>query len=48
MKIYKLTITTLKVVRDANGNVLNDGDTIDCRAEGIGAIGLKSKFVKKA
>ncbi len=70
-----------KVFKDANGNVLNDGDTvtvlkdlkvkgtskvlkmgtkvknirlvngdhdIDCRAEGIGAIGLKSKFVKKA
>ena len=69
------------VVRDSNGNILNDGDTvtvikdlkvkgtskvlkvgtkvknirlvdgdhdIDCRAEGIGAIGLKSKFVKKA
>ncbi len=67
-------------VRDANGNVLQDGDTvtvikdlkvkgssavvkvgtkvknirlvdgdhdIDCRIEGIGAMGLKSEFVKK-
>lgn len=70
-----------KVFKDANGNILNDGDTvtvlkdlkvkgtskvlkvgvkvknirlvdgdhdIDCRVEGIGAIGLKTKFVKKA
>lgn len=70
-----------RVVRDANGNVLQDGDTvtvikdlrvkgsstvlkvgtrvknirlvegdhdIDCRIEGIGAMGLKSEFVKKA
>lgn len=70
-----------KVVRDANGNVLNDGDTvvvikdlkvkgassvvkvgtkvknihlvdgdhdIDCKIPGIGAMGLKSEFVKKA
>jgi protein PhnA len=69
------------VVRDANGNVLQDGDTvvvikdlkvkgasavvkvgtrvkgirlvdgdhdIDCRIEGIGQMGLKSEFVKKA
>ena len=69
------------VVRDANGNVLNDGDTvvvikdlkvkgsssvvkvgtkvknirlvngdhdIDCTIPGIGAMGLKSEFVKKA
>ena len=69
------------VVRDANGTVLNDGDTItvikdlkvkgssavvkigtrvkgirlvegdhdiDCRIEGIGAMRLKSQFVKKA
>lgn len=68
-------------VRDANGNVLADGDTvvvikdlkvkgsssvvkmgtqvknirlvdgdhdIDCRIPGIGAMGLKSEFVKKA
>lgn len=70
-----------RVVRDANGNVLQDGDTvtvikdlkvkgsslvvkvgtrvknirlvegdhdIDCRIDGIGAMGLKSEFVKKA
>jgi protein PhnA len=69
------------VVRDANGNVLNDGDTvvvvkdlkvkgssstvkvgtkvknirlvdgdhdIDCKVPGIGPMGLKSEFVKKA
>lgn len=69
-----------RVVRDANGNVLNDGDTvtvikdlkvkgasstikvgtkvkiirlvegdhdIDCKIEGIGAMQLKSEFVKK-
>jgi len=69
-----------RVVRDAVGNVLSDGDTvtlvkdlkvkgsslvvkvgtkvknirlvdadhdIDCRIEGIGAMGLKSEFVKK-
>ncbi len=69
-----------KVVRDANGNVLADGDTvtvikdlkvkgsslvvkvgtkvknirlvegdhdIDCRIDGIGAMQLKSEFVKK-
>ncbi len=70
-----------RVVRDAHGNVLNDGDTvtvikdlkikgssavvkvgtkvkgirlvegdhdIDCRIDGIGAMQLKSEFVKKA
>lgn len=70
-----------KVVRDANGNVLQDGDTItvikdlkvkgsssvvkvgtkvknirlvdgdhdiDCKIDGIGAMKLKSEFVKKA
>jgi protein PhnA len=70
-----------RVVRDAFGNVLNDGDTvtvikdlkirgsssvvkvgtkvrnirlvegdhdIDCRIDGIGAMQLKSEFVKKA
>jgi protein PhnA len=70
-----------RIVRDAYGNVLNDGDTvtvikdlkikgssavvkvgtkvknirlvegdhdIDCKIEGIGAMGLKSEFVKKA
>ena len=69
------------VVKDANGNVLNDGDTItvikdlkvkgsssvvkvgtkvknirlvdgdhdiDCKIDGIGAMKLKSQFVKKA
>lgn len=71
----------VRVVRDANGNVLQDGDSvvvikdlkvkgassvvkvgtkvrnirlvegdhdIDCRIDGIGAMGLKSEFVKKA
>ena len=71
----------LRVVRDANGNVLADGDTvtvikdlkvkgsslvvkvgtkvknirlvdgdhdIDCKIDGIGSMGLKSEFVKKA
>ena len=70
-----------RVVRDANGNVLQDGDTvivikdlkvkgsstvvkggtkvkrirlvegdhdIDCKIDGIGAMQLKSEFVKKA
>lgn len=70
-----------RVVRDANGNVLNDGDSvtvikdlkvkgsslvvkvgtkvksirlvegdhdIDCKIDGIGAMQLKSEFVKKA
>lgn len=70
-----------RVVRDANGNELHDGDTvtvikdlkvkgsslvvkvgtkvknirlvdgdhdIDCRIDGIGQMGLKSEFVKKA
>lgn len=69
-----------KVIRDANGNLLNDGDTItvvkdlkvkgsslvvkvgtkvknirlvdgdhdiDCKIDGIGAMKLKSEFVKK-
>ena len=69
-----------KVIKDANGNILNDGDTvtvikdlkvkgsslvvkvgmkvknirlvdgdhdIDCKIDGIGAMKLKSKFVKK-
>lgn len=71
----------IRVVRDAYGNVLNDGDTvtvikdlkikgsslvvkvgakaknirlvegdhdIDCKIDGIGAMQLKSEFVKKA
>jgi protein PhnA len=70
-----------RVVRDSNGNLLQDGDTvtvikdlkvkgsssvvkvgtkvknirlvdgdhdIDCRIDGIGQMGLKSEFVKKA
>ena len=72
---------TVRQVRDAHGNVLQDGDTvtvikdlkvkgsstvvkvgtrvknirlvdgdhdIDCKIDGIGAMGLKSEFVKKA
>jgi protein PhnA len=71
----------VRVVRDANGNELHDGDTvtvikdlkvkgsslvvkvgtrvknirlvegdhdIDCKIDGVGAMGLKSEFVKKA
>ncbi|MDP1573443.1 MAG: zinc ribbon domain-containing protein YjdM [Coxiellaceae bacterium] len=71
---------TVRVIKDANGNVLQDGDTvtvikdlkvkgsslvvkvgtkvrnirlvdgdhdIDCKIDGIGAMGLKSEFVKK-
>ncbi len=71
----------VRVVRDANGQILQDGDTvtvikdlkvrgsssvvkvgtkvknirlvdgdhdIDCKIDGIGAMGLKSEFVKKA
>lgn len=74
-------VETQHVVRDAVGNVLQDGDTvtvikdlkvkgsssvvkvgtkvknirlvdgdhdIDCRIDGIGSMGLKSEFVKKA
>ena len=70
-----------RVIKDSNGNVLNDGDTvtvikdlkvkgsslvvkvgtkvrnirlvdgdhdIDCKIDGIGQMGLKSEFVKKA
>ena len=70
-----------RIIKDANGNVLNDGDTIavikdlkvkgsssvvkigtkvknirlvdgdhdiDCKIDGIGAMKLKSQFVKKA
>lgn len=73
--------TQARVVKDAHGNVLSDGDTvtvikdlkvkgsssvvkvgtrvknirlvdgdhdIDCKIDGIGAMGLKSEFVKKA
>ena len=61
-----------KIFKDANGNVLNDGDSvkgsssvvkigtkvknirlvdgdhdIDCKIDGIGAMQLKSEFVKK-
>ena len=71
----------LRIIRDANGNELKDGDTvtvikdlkikgsslvvkvgtkvknirlaegdhdIDCKIDGIGAMGLKSEFVRKA
>ena len=73
--------TDVRIIKDANGNVLQDGDTvtvikdlkvkgsssvvkvgtkvkiirlvdgdhnIDCRIDGIGAMKLKSEFVKKA
>jgi len=75
------TVEELRVVKDANGNVLADGDAvtvikdlkvkgtslvvkmgtkvrnirlvdgdhdIDCKIDGIGAMQLKSEFVKKA
>jgi len=75
------TADAVREVRDAHGNLLQDGDTvtvikdlkvkgsstvvkvgtkvknirlvdgdhdIDCKIEGIGAMGLKSEFVKKA
>lgn len=75
------TQDTAKVVKDSNGHILQDGDTvtvikdlkvkgsslvvkvgtrvknirlvdgdhdIDCKIEGIGAMKLKSEFVKKA
>lgn len=74
------TVDEVRVIRDAVGNVLTDGDTvtvikdlkikgsslvvkvgtkvknirladgdhdIDCKIDGIGAMGLKSEFVKK-
>ena len=75
------TVEQAKVVKDAVGNILQDGDTvtvikdlkvkgssssvkvgtkvknirlvdgdhdIDCKIDGIGAMGLKSEFVRKA
>jgi protein PhnA len=75
------TESDVLVVKDSNGTILHDGDTvitikdlpvkgaskvikagtkvkniklvsgdhdIDCKVEGFGAMGLKSKFVKKA
>jgi protein PhnA len=74
-------LSEVRIVRDANGNELKDGDTvtvikdlkikgsslvvkvgtkvknirlaegdhdIDCKIDGIGAMGLKSEFVRKA
>lgn len=74
-------LETIKIVKDSNGNLLQDGDTItvikdlkvkgsslvvkvgtkvknirlvdgdhdiDCKIDGIGAMKLKSEFVKKA
>ena len=74
-------MTEMRMVRDASGNVLNDGDSvtvikdlkvkgsssvvkvgtkvknirlvggdhdIDCKIDGIGAMSLKSEFVRKA
>ncbi len=79
--IAETQIPDESVVRDANGNILQDGDSvivikdlklkgsstvikggtkvkkirlvdgdhnIDCKIDGIGAMGLKSEFVKKA
>ena len=42
------------VVKNSNGNILQDGDLvdsdhdIDCKIDGFGAMGLKSEFVRKA
>ena len=36
------------VIKDVNGNVLNDGHDIECKIDGFGAIKLKSSVVKKA
>lgn len=80
-KVAAAAAEEVKVVRDAVGNVLQDGDTvtvikdlkvkgsslvvkvgtkvknirlvdgdhdIDCKIDGVGAMGLKSEFVKKA
>jgi protein PhnA len=80
-KVAAEDVNEQRVVRDAVGNTLNDGDTvtvikdlkvkgsslvvkvgtkvknirlvdgdhdIDCKIDGIGAMGLKSEFVKKA
>jgi protein PhnA len=77
----KAAIDETKIIKDANGNILADGDTvtvikdlkvkgsssvvkvgtkvrnirlvdgdhdIDCKIDGIGAMQLKSEFVKKA
>ena len=61
-------VEAARVVRDANGQVLADGDSvtlikdlkvrgirlvegdhdIDCRIDGVGAMQLKSEFVRKA
>lgn len=74
-------VEEVRVVKDAHGNILNDGDSvtvikdlkikgssqvvkvgtkvrnirlvdgdhdIDCKIDGIGAMGLKSEFVKKS
>ena len=63
-----MNVETARVWKDANGNVLQDGDSvtvikdlkiknirlidgdhdIDCKIDGIGAMQLKSEFVKKA
>ncbi len=80
-KVAMVEASTARVIKDAHGNVLQDGDSvtvikdlkvkgsslvvkvgtkvknirlvegdhdIDCKIEGIGAMGLKSEFVKKA
>lgn len=79
-QVAAATVDAEKITRDANGNVLSDGDTvtvikdlkvkgsslvvkvgtkvknirlvdgdhdIDCKIDGIGAMGLKSEFVRK-
>lgn len=76
----QIEVSDEKIIKDANGNILNDGDTvtvikdlkvkgsssvikvgtkvknihlvdgdhdIDCKIDGIGAMKLKSQFVKK-
>jgi protein PhnA len=81
MNVVEERSDDIKIIKDANGNVLQDGDTvtvikdlkvkgsslvvkvgakaknirlvdgdhdIDCKIDGIGAMKLKSEFVKKA
>jgi len=81
LKLPAEAADNIRVIRDANGNILQDGDTItvikdlkvkgsslvvkvgtkvknirlvdsdhdiDCKIDGIGAMKLKSEFVKKA
>ncbi|MCC7001081.1 MAG: PhnA domain-containing protein [Gemmatimonadaceae bacterium] len=40
---------TARVIQGTHGDVLAEGDIdIDCKVDGMGAMKLKSEFVKKA